>query len=174
MLNKAIDIANRIHARQVDKGGAPYILHPLRVMLAQSNEVEMICAVLHDVVEDSDITLNDLRVEGFSEDIITVLNCLSKKKGESYDNFINRILINQTACRVKLADLCDNMDISRITNPTEKDIERIKKYQDATERILDVIVLEDGSTEERIIKNKGCFSNVVEIIESIETLNNLL
>lgn len=156
MLNKAIEFANRAHAGQVDKSGAPYILHPLRVMMTRANEVERICAVLHDVVEDSDITFEDLRGEGFSEDIITVLDCLTKRVGESYDDFIDRILVNETACHVKLADLCDNMDISRITNPTEKDIERIKKYQEATERISDVIPFEDTPMNERIIKVEGC------------------
>lgn len=156
MLNKAIEIANRAHAGQVDKAGAPYILHPLRVMMTRSNEIERICAVMHDVVEDSDMTFDELRVEGFSEDVITVLDCLTKRTGESYDDFIDRILVNETACHVKLADLCDNMDISRITNPTEKDRERIKKYQDAAERISDVIPLEYGPEKERIIKIEGC------------------
>jgi len=88
MLNKAIEIANRTHAGQVDKGGAPYILHPLRVMLSRENELERICAVLHDAVEDSDITFDDLRKEGFSEEVITILDCLTKRDGESYDEFI--------------------------------------------------------------------------------------
>jgi len=144
MLNKAIEIANRAHAGQVDKAGAPYILHPLRVMMTRSKEIERICAVMHDVVEDSNITLDEIRVEGFSEDVITVLDCLTKRAGESYDDFIDRILVNETACHVKLADLYDNMDISRIANPTEKDRERIKKYQEAAERISEVISLEDG------------------------------
>ncbi len=100
MLNKAIEMANRAHKEQVDKAGAPYILHPLRVMLTQDNEIERICAVLHDVIEDSDMTFDDLRREGFSEEIIEVLDCITKRAGESYDDFIDRILTNEIACRV--------------------------------------------------------------------------
>lgn len=158
MLNKAIEIATRAHAGQVDKGGEPYILHPLRVMLSRENELERICAVLHDVVEDSDITLDDLRREGFPEEVITVLDCLTKRNGESYDVFIDRILKTETACRVKLADLCDNMDISRIENPTEKDFARIKKYREAADRISDVLPLQDRIKDERVIKIDGCVS----------------
>jgi len=138
MLNKAIEIATRAHVGQVDKAGEPYILHPLRVMLSRKNQFERICAVLHDVVEDSDITFGDLRKEGFTEDIIAVLDCLTKRKGESYDAFIDRILKNETASRVKLADLYDNMNLSRIENPTQKDEARIKKYREAIERMQDV------------------------------------
>lgn len=135
MLNKAIEIATRAHDGQVDKGGVPYIFHPLRVMLSGKNELERICAVLHDVVEDSDITFDVLRKEGFSEEVIAVLDCLTKRDGESYDDFISRILLNKTACHVKLADIRDNMNLARIENPTVKDEERIKKYGEATKRL---------------------------------------
>jgi len=138
MLSMAITIATRAHAGQVDKGGAPYILHPLRVMLTRGNELERICAVLHDTIEDSDITFDVLRKEGFSEEVIAVLDCLTKREGETYEDFIERILINKTACRVKLADLCDNINLSRIENPNEKDKARIKKYNHARERIESV------------------------------------
>ncbi len=158
MLNKALEIANRAHAGQVDKAGEPYILHPLRVMMTRANEIERICAVLHDVIEDSDVTFDDLRGEGFSEEIIEVLNCITKRTGESYDDFIGRILGNEIACRIKLADLCDNMNISRIKNPTEQDKERIKKYRAAAGKIADALPLEDGLEEERIIKIDGCIS----------------
>lgn len=135
MLNKAIEIATRAHDGQVDKGGVPYIFHPLRVMLLGKNELERICAVLHDVVEDSDITFDVLRKEGFSEEVIAVLDCLTKRDGESYDDFISRILLNKTACHVKLADIRDNMNLARIENPTVKDEERIEKYGEATKRL---------------------------------------
>lgn len=150
MLNKAIEIANLAHKGQIDKGGAPYILHPLRVMMTRENEIERICAVLHDVVEDSDITFNDFRCEGFSEEVVDVLDCLTKRTGEKYDEFINRVISNRIACRVKLADLRDNMDTSRIKNPSEKDIERMKKYQDAEKQILDALSIEDRLNEERV------------------------
>lgn len=158
MLNKAIEIANRAHKGQVDKAGAPYILHPLRVMMAQENEIERICAVLHDVVEDSEITLDDIREEGFSEEIIEVLDCLTKRAGERYNDFIGRILRNETACRVKLADLCDNMDITRIKNPTDNDTERIKKYQEAADRISDALPMAENIENARVIEINGCVS----------------
>jgi (p)ppGpp synthase/HD superfamily hydrolase len=139
MLNKAIEIAAIAHTGQVDKAGEPYILHPLRVMLGCGDEVERICAVLHDVVEDSSLGFDDLRREGFSDTVIEVLDCLTKRDGESYDDFIDRVLKNKTACRVKLADIKDNMDLTRISEPTEKDRQRIKKYQQAAERILKVL-----------------------------------
>ncbi len=120
----------------MDKAEAPYILHPLRVMMSMENELERICAVLHDVIEDTEVTFDDIRREGFSEEVIMVLDSLIKRNSENYDNFIDRIIKNETACRVKLADLCDNMNLTRIENPTEKDRERIKKYNKASERIL--------------------------------------
>ena len=144
MLNKAIEIAAKAHDGQVDKGGAPYILHPLRVMLNCKSETAKVCAVLHDVVEDTNITLDDLKDVGFTDEIRTALNCLTKRKGENYDDFIDRVLTNETACWVKLADLADNMDLTRIQNPTVKDAERILKYKRASERITDALDYYDG------------------------------
>ena len=147
MLNKAIAIANKAHANQQDKAGKPYILHPLRVMLSLSSEAEMICGVMHDVVEDSDITFNDLIKEGFSDEIIKVLDCITKKENESYDEFIDRILLSSTACRIKLADLNDNMNLSRIDNPTEKDFERILKYEAAKRRIEEAMLRNNNKNQ---------------------------
>lgn len=156
MLNKAIEIATSAHAGQVDKAGAPYIFHPLRVMMAGNSEIERICGVLHDTIEDSDITLDFLQKEGFSEDVLAVLDCLTKRHGENYDDFISRILENKTACLVKLADLHDNMDLSRISDPTDEDKARIEKYSRAVERIYDVLPMRSGLKGERIIKVDGC------------------
>lgn len=136
MLEKAILIATKANQGQVDKGGNPYILHPLRVMFSRTDETEKICAVLHDVVEDIDITLDYLRDEGFSEEILWALDALTRLHKESYDDFITRILNNKIACHVKVADLSDNMDLSRIEKPSDKDYERIEKYRKAVDRIL--------------------------------------
>lgn len=155
MLNKAIEIATSAHAGQVDKAGAPYIFHPFRVMMAGSSEIERICGVLHDTIEDSDITLEFLQKEGFSDEVLVVLDCLTKRHGENYDDFIGRILENTTACVVKLADLHDNMDFSRISNPTDEDKARIEKYNRASERIYDILPMRSGLTGERIIKVDG-------------------
>ncbi len=135
LLNKAIEIAAKAHAGQVDKGGHPYILHPLRVMLHCEGETEKICAVLHDVIEDTEITPAFLRKEGFGMEILEALDCLTKRDGESYDAFIGRVLANETACHVKLADLADNMNLTRIGNPSEKDRARLEKYKAAADRI---------------------------------------
>lgn len=111
------------------------ILHPLRVMFRTNSEIERICAVLHDVIEDTPITLQMLRDEGFTPEVLNVLELLTKGSGESYDDFINRILTNETACRVKLADLADNMNLSRIQTPSEEDYKRVEKYKRAVSRI---------------------------------------
>ncbi|NLL71756.1 MAG: GTP pyrophosphokinase [Epulopiscium sp.] len=146
MLEKAIRIATNAHQGQVDKAGEPYILHPLRVMLSRKTEIERICAVLHDVIEDTDITLEYLENTGFSDEILLALDALTRRGNETYDEFINRILDNRIACYVKLADLSDNMDLSRIKNPTEKDYKRIEKYRKAAERIL-AALKEEGEDE---------------------------
>lgn len=139
MLEKAILIAVKAHQGQVDKGGNPYILHPLRVMFSMKNENEKICAVLHDVIEDTNVTLDDLKNEGFSEEVLLALDALTKRKSESYDEFIDRIINNRVACFVKLGDLNDNMNLSRIQNPSYKDFERIEKYKKAVDKINNIL-----------------------------------
>ena len=155
MLNKAIAIAAKAHDGQVDKGGKPYILHPLRVMMNCESEAAKICAVLHDVIEDTIITLEDLTSHGFAQEIIDALDCLTKRKGESYDDFISRILPNELACHVKLADLTDNMDLTRIQNPTAEDEARIQKYKLAADRILDALPYADAIHNCRLIEING-------------------
>lgn len=160
MLEKAILIATNAHQGQMDKAGEPYILHPLRVMFSRRSETERICAVLHDVIEDTDITLDYLRNEGFSEQVLSILDALTRRSNESYDEFISRIIHNKIACHVKLADLCDNMDLSRIENPSQNDYQRIEKYRKAADRILHVLE-ETGDREfvnTREIEVDGCVS----------------
>lgn len=158
MLDKAILIATKSYQGQIDKAGQPYILHPLRVMFSRKNETDRICAVLHDVIEDTDITLDYLRSEGFNEEILIALDALTRRESETYDKFIDRIINNNIASHVKLADLCDNMDILRIKNPTKKDYERIEKYRKAAEKIL--FALEEEGDREFIntkeIEINGC------------------
>jgi len=134
-LEKAIIIAAQAHDGQTDKAGEPYILHPLRMMLRLSLAEDRITAVLHDVVEDSDISLEDLRAEGFSERIIEAIRSVTKEPEESYKDFINRAASNPIARRVKLVDLEDNSNLSRIKNPTDIDLKRIEKYRRAIEMI---------------------------------------
>lgn len=131
-LERAIEIARQAHAGQVDKGGADYIGHPLRVMEMGKNEEEKIVGVLHDVVEDSDWTFEMLESEGFSSEVIEALRCLTKlSEDEEYDHFITRVKSNRLAIKVKLCDLVDNLDSSRLESVTEADKKRSKKYERA-------------------------------------------
>ncbi|MCE4057048.1 HD domain-containing protein [Pseudomonas sp. Au-Pse12] len=131
-LERAIALAAEAHAGQVDKGGAPYILHPLRVMLRLTQPEARIVAVLHDVLEDSPITPEQLRREGFSEEVLAALLALTKVEGEDYPAFIRRAGVNPLARQVKLADLAENSDLSRIPEPGPEDARRLQKYQQAT------------------------------------------
>jgi (p)ppGpp synthase/HD superfamily hydrolase len=130
-IEDAIRLALDKHHGQVDKGGAPYILHPLRIMFGMQTKTERIVAVLHDVVEDSDVTLDDLRRMGFSEAVVEALDHLTRRDGESYEQFIQRIKPHQLAVRVKLGDLRDNMDIRRAGELDEKALERFQRYRAA-------------------------------------------
>ncbi|RVD74440.1 HD domain-containing protein [Pseudomonas koreensis] len=134
-LERAIALAATAHAGQVDKGGAPYILHPLKVMLRMSSLEERIVAVLHDVVEDCGISLDDLRKEGFSEEVLTALESVTKVPGESYEDFVERAAQNPIGRVVKLADLEENSDLSRIASPSWEDLERVEKYRRAIGRL---------------------------------------
>ena len=129
MLDKAIELAKKAHAGQIDKAGSPYIGHPLRVMSEGKNDEEKIVGVLHDAVEDSDLTLEDLRVAGFSDRIIAAIDAITKREGEKGEDYLKRVMNNSLALKVKIADMTDNMDLNRITNITEKDRERIRNYQ---------------------------------------------
>lgn len=135
MLEKAIQIAVQAHTKQKDKAGKPYILHLLRVMNSGQTETERICGVLHDLVEDTNYTFEDLQKEGFSDEVIEVLKCVTKINNESYEDFINRVLTNPVAIKVKLNDLKDNMDITRLSEIKSKDVERLNKYIKAYKRL---------------------------------------
>ncbi|MBK7895300.1 MAG: HD domain-containing protein [Candidatus Promineifilaceae bacterium] len=130
-LERAIAIAAAAHAGQTDKAGAPYILHPLRMMLTLQTEAERITAVLHDVIEDTPWTFEQLRAEGFGEEILAALETVTKREGEDYEAFVQRSAQNPIGRKVKLADLRDNSDISRISSPTAKDYARLEKYKRA-------------------------------------------
>ncbi|MFJ2483898.1 HD domain-containing protein [Pseudomonas sp. NPDC087598] len=134
-LERAIAIAATAHAGQVDKGGAPYILHPLKVMLRMTTLEERIVAVLHDVVEDCAISFDDLRKEGFSDEVLSAIESVTKVRGESYEDFIERAAQNPIGRVVKLADLEENSDLSRIASPSWEDLERIEKYRRAIGRL---------------------------------------
>lgn len=128
LLEKAIGIAVSAHRGQKDRYGAPYILHPLRVMQRLSTPDQQIVGVLHDVVEDTDWTFERLAEEGFPDSLLEALKAVTKTKEEDYDDFVKRSAANPLARRVKLADLEDNMDLRRTGEVTEKDLPRLLKY----------------------------------------------
>lgn len=135
-LEKAINLSVEKHRGQIDKGGMPYILHPLYLMTKMNTETEKIVAVLHDIIEDTDITFNYLRSIGFSDEVLNALECLTRKNEEDYFSYIDRIKTNRIAVKVKLVDLEHNMDLRRIKNLTDEDIIRsIKKYKRAWDEL---------------------------------------
>lgn len=136
-LERAIEIATEAHKGQYDKAGNDYIGHPLRVMDMGRSEEEKIVGVLHDVVEDTDWTFEMLAAEGFSQDIIAALKCVTKiSENENYDDFIERVKKNPLAAAVKINDLSDNMDIRRLPYLSDKDIKRLKKYLKAYKKLV--------------------------------------
>ncbi|WP_206098672.1 HD domain-containing protein [Paenibacillus silvae] len=131
----AISIALEAHKGQLDKGGNPYILHPLAVMNRVETIEEKIVAVLHDVIEDTEVTIEQLRELGFSEEIVKAIGLLTRSEEDSYEQFIEKTTTNRIARNVKIADIQENMNLSRIKNPTEQDYNRLEKYKKAMERL---------------------------------------
>ena len=136
-LEKAIEIATEAHKGQYDKAGNDYIGHPLRVMDMGRTEEEKIVGVLHDVVEDTEWTFAQLAAEGFSQEVIDALQCVTKlSENENYDDFIERVKKNPLATAVKINDLSDNMDIRRLPYLSDKDVKRLKKYLKAYKKLI--------------------------------------
>lgn len=131
LLEQAIYIALQAHSGKLDKGGSPYILHPLRVMLTMVTTEEKIVAVLHDVIEDSSFTIQQLKQNGFSKKVLDAVSLLTKKENQSYQDYISVIKKNPLAAKIKLADLKDNMNTGRLKKITVDDKERLKKYKAA-------------------------------------------
>ena len=139
-LEDAIIFAANAHRGQTDKAGRPYITHPLRVMNNLGLDAtldERMAALLHDVVEDCSVSLNDLRAAVFPDAVVVVVDHLTKNaEGEAdYSVAIERVMLNPIARRVKLADLTDNMDLGRIKHPSDEDRARVEKYRAAKARL---------------------------------------
>jgi (p)ppGpp synthase/HD superfamily hydrolase len=130
-LTTAIKIACEVHANQKDKAGEPYILHPLRLMQRLKGKETMMVAILHDVIEDSQLDLGFLEAEGFDKRIVNAVDAITKRTNESYQDFIERLSINEMAVKVKIEDIKDNLDLTRLSSVDEKDMERIKRYHKA-------------------------------------------
>lgn len=130
LTRKAMIIAYEAHKNQVDKSGVPYIYHPIHVAEQMDTENECIIALLHDVVEDTNVTFKQLE-EVFSKEIIDILKLLTREENIEYDEYIKRIKNNSIACKVKIADLTHNLDKTRLDFVTEVDVKRNEKYKKA-------------------------------------------
>jgi (p)ppGpp synthase/HD superfamily hydrolase len=131
MLDKMLQLATNAHHGQFDKGGQPYILHPLKVMhYLKSDDEELMCIALgHDVVEDCNVTYVDLEAAGMSKRVIDGIRCLTKVPGETLSEYKERVFSNRDAMLVKRSDLRHNSDIRRLKGVSQKDLERLAKYQ---------------------------------------------
>lgn len=128
LLEEAIALAVEAHRGQRDRAGAPYVLHPLRMMFRVETDAERVAAVLHDVVEDTEWTLEGLRERGFPEEVMEAVDHLTRREGEAYDAFVRRAAAHPVARRVKIADLEDNMDLRRTGRVDGGDVERLNRY----------------------------------------------
>lgn len=136
LLSQAIAIATEAHKGQMDKYGQSYIHHPIRVMNKGRTIEEKIVGVLHDIIEDTVWTLNELLVEGFTQEIVEAVRCISKLPKEDYDEYIERCASNSLAAAVKIHDLTDNMDIRRMSYVGEAEVLQLNKYLKAYHRLL--------------------------------------
>jgi len=132
-LATAIALASEKHRDQTDKAGKPYILHPMRMMmrLRTTDEELQSIAIMHDLVEDTDVTIPDLIKMGFSERVVMGVAGLTRDADESYEDFVRRCAMNDDSRLVKIEDLRDNSDITRLKGIGKKDIERMEKYHRA-------------------------------------------
>lgn len=133
MVRKAMKIAYEAHHGQTDKAGVPYIFHPIHLAEQMEDEISICVSLLHDVVEDTNVTEENLRQEGISEKVIGNVKLLTKGKDEDYMKYLERVKSSEVAVKVKIADLKHNSDVSRLTDITEKDRKRLEKYKKAME-----------------------------------------
>ena len=132
---KSIEIALKAYCGKKDKAGKTYILHPLRIMAKMETEEEMAVALLHDVIEDSHFTRDDLREEGIPLAVVEAVQLLSKNDGESYDQFVGRVSENELASKIKIADIEDNINVLRLESIGEEDLARVAKYHRAWKKL---------------------------------------
>ena len=137
MTNRAMELAYRAHHGQCDKNGVPYVFHPFHLAEQMDTEETVTAALLHDVVEDTDYTLEDLRAMGFPDPVLEALSLLTHDPSVPYMEYVKRLKNNPIARAVKLADLTHNSDLSRLPAVTEKDLARVEKYRRAKALLLD-------------------------------------
>ena len=125
---KALELATKAHFGQKDKAGKDYILHPITVASFMDTDEEKAVAYLHDVVEDTSVSIEDLSKK-FSSTIVEAVDAITKRENEKYEEYLKRVSTNKIACKVKVSDMLHNMDLTRLPKITEKDIERVNKYK---------------------------------------------
>ena len=133
LTKKALQLCFEAHKNQVDKTGLPYVFHPFHLAEQMTDEISTICALLHDVVEDTDYTFDDIREMGFPKEVVDVLRLLTHEDGVSYMDYVEKISANPIAKQVKLADLRHNSDLTRLDVIDEKALQRNEKYKKAIE-----------------------------------------
>ena len=153
LTKKAMKLCFEAHKDQFDKSGIPYVLHPLHVAEQMPDEITTVVALLHDVVEDTDYTLEDISAAGFPKVVTDALALLTHSKSVPYMEYVAALKENPIARLVKLADLVHNSDLSRIAEVTPEDVLRIKKYKKAREILLGNIAPEDTDASE---ENEEC------------------
>lgn len=136
LTRKALKISFEAHMDQTDCSGIPYVYHPYEVASHMDDEYSTCVALLHDVIEDTDITSDFLRNEGFPEEVVQALLCMTHDKSVPYMDYIRKIMTNTIAIKVKVADLTHNSDLSRLNNPTYEDYDRVDKYSKARAMLL--------------------------------------
>ena len=142
-LERALQIAVQAHAGQKDKSGAAYIFHPIRVMMRCTTPDAKIAALLHDVVEDTSVTLAELREEGFPESVLTAVELLTHASEVPYEDYIAQVMTDPLAMEVKIADLEDNSDIRRLSEVDDRTAARLRRYVSAYRRL---VARRDGTT----------------------------
>lgn len=133
LTKKALSLCFEAHKNQVDKSGLPYVFHPFHLAEQMTDELSTVCALLHDVVEDTEYSFTDLKEMGFPDEVIEILKLLTHTDGTEYMTYIKSLSKNPTARKVKLEDLKHNSDLTRLDTVTEKDLERARKYKNAIE-----------------------------------------
>jgi len=139
LISRAIMIAVEAHEGQVDKAGLPYVTHPFRVMSNVVGDLEKVAAVLHDVVEDTEVSFEDLIAKGIPEEVVEAVNALTRRHGEEYKDFVIRAGDNKIARVVKIADLVDNMNIRRLPEIKERDVVRLNRYVKAYRYLVELL-----------------------------------
>lgn len=135
----AYEIAKEAHKGQIDKAGVEYILHPKTVAGMMNCDNEKAVAYLHDVIEDTSVTLEMLKDEGFSDEVLNAIDAITKRNGEKYDDYLQRVANNPLAIKVKLVDMTHNSDLTRFDNHTDEDFKRSQKYIEKIKELKKVI-----------------------------------